>query len=135
MSRPSGRAGRLVSRSPKAGYQPGIIASVGQTATQAPQSVHFAGSIQRTSFFSLIASTGHSGSHAAQLMQASVTLWAIEVPLLCAVFRHYSTEAIGQASTEAPRRRTAAAQKPRLSGGPIRLSLALREANRLIYTQ
>jgi hypothetical protein len=54
--------------------QPAMIASVGHTAAQAPQSMHLAGSIQRTPLFSLIAWTGHSGSQAAQLTQASVTL-------------------------------------------------------------
>jgi len=56
------------------GHQPAIIASVGQTEAQLPQSVHLSGSIQRRPFFSLIASTGHSESQAAQLTQASVTL-------------------------------------------------------------
>jgi hypothetical protein len=55
-------------------HQPAMIASVGQTAAQAPQSVHLAGSIQRIPLFSLIASTGHSGSQAPQFTQASVTL-------------------------------------------------------------
>jgi hypothetical protein len=60
---------------PAPGYfQPGMMASVGQTAAQLPQSVHLAGSIQRNPFFSLIASTGHSESQAAQFTQASVTL-------------------------------------------------------------
>ena len=61
---------------PEAGarHQPAIIASVGQTEAQLPQSVHKSGSIQRRPFFSLIASTGHSESQAAQLTQASVTL-------------------------------------------------------------
>jgi hypothetical protein len=51
-----------------------MIASVGQTEAQLPQSMHFAGSIQRAPFFSLMAWTGHSGSQAPQLTHASVTL-------------------------------------------------------------
>jgi len=54
-----------------------MIASVGHTAAQEPQSVHLAGSIHRMPFFSLIASTGHSDSQAPQLTHASVTLWAM----------------------------------------------------------
>jgi hypothetical protein len=56
------------------GYQPALIASVGQTEAQLPQSMHLAGSIQRAPFFSLMAWTGHSGSQAPQFTHASVTL-------------------------------------------------------------
>jgi hypothetical protein len=55
-------------------HQPAEIASVGQTAAQAPQSWHFAGSIQRALSFSEIASTGHSLSQEPQLTQASLIL-------------------------------------------------------------
>jgi len=51
-----------------------MMASVGQVEAQAPQSMHLEESIQRAPFFSLIASTGHSGSQAPQFTQASVTL-------------------------------------------------------------
>jgi hypothetical protein len=57
------------------------MASVGHTDTQLPQSMHVSGSIHRASFFSLIAETGHSLSHAAQFMHASVILYAIAVLL------------------------------------------------------
>jgi hypothetical protein len=50
------------------------MASVGQTEAQVPQSVHLSGSIQRIPFFSEMASTGHSGSQAPQLTQASLIL-------------------------------------------------------------
>jgi hypothetical protein len=51
------------------------MASTGQTAEQAPQSAHFAGSTQRLPSFSEIASTGHSLSQEPQLVQAaSLTL-------------------------------------------------------------
>lgn len=66
----------------------GNIASVGQTEAQAPHSVHLSGSIQRIPFFSLIASTGHSGSHAPQFTQASVILYAMTLSsqdLMCRV--------------------------------------------------
>jgi hypothetical protein len=63
------------------GFQPATIASVGQTAAQAPQSTHLAGSIQRAPFFSLIASEGHLDSQAPQFTHASVTLWAMETSL------------------------------------------------------
>jgi hypothetical protein len=53
---------------------PSAIASVGQEATQAPQSEHFAGSIQRLSSFSEIASTGHSLSHEPQFTHSSLIL-------------------------------------------------------------
>jgi hypothetical protein len=61
------------------------IASVGQAEAQVPQSMHTEGSIQRASFFSLMALTGHSPSQAPQLTQASVTLYAMAV-LLESVF-------------------------------------------------
>ena len=47
------------------------IASVGQALVQAPQLTQVAPSMTRLSPFSLIALTGHSPSHAPQLMQAS----------------------------------------------------------------
>jgi hypothetical protein len=50
------------------------MASVGQTAAQAPQSWHLAGSIHRVLSFSEIASTGHSLSQEPQLTQASLIL-------------------------------------------------------------
>jgi hypothetical protein len=50
------------------------MASVGQTAAQAPQSWHLAGSIQRALSFSEIASTGHSLSQEPQFTQASLIL-------------------------------------------------------------
>jgi hypothetical protein len=54
-----------------------MIASEGQTSTQAIQSVHNSGSITYISSPSLIAPSGHSGSQAAQDMQSSVILWAM----------------------------------------------------------
>jgi hypothetical protein len=50
------------------------MASVGQTAEQAPQSAHFSASIQRFPSFSEIASTGHSLSQEPQFVQASLIL-------------------------------------------------------------
>jgi hypothetical protein len=55
-----------------------MMASVGQTPAQAPQSWHLSGSIQRIPSFSEIASTGHSPSQAPQFTQASVTLYAMK---------------------------------------------------------
>jgi hypothetical protein len=57
-----------------ADHHPAVIASVWQEATQAPQSVHFDGSIHRRLSFSEIASTGHSLSQEPQLTQASLIL-------------------------------------------------------------
>jgi hypothetical protein len=62
--------------------QPATIASVGHTDAQLPQSMQVSGLIQRASFFSLIAVTGHSLSQAPQLTQASVTLYAITFSLI-----------------------------------------------------
>jgi hypothetical protein len=45
------------------------MASTGQAPEQAPQSTHFAESIQRFAFFSEIASAGHSLSQAPQFVQ------------------------------------------------------------------
>jgi hypothetical protein len=53
------------------------MASAGQTATQAPQSVHFSASMMKIGSPSLIASLGHSGMQVPQAKQASVILWAI----------------------------------------------------------
>jgi len=50
------------------------MASVGQTAAQAPQSVHFAESIQRAPSFSDMASTGHSLSQAPQFTHSVLIL-------------------------------------------------------------
>ena len=61
--------------------QGATMASVGQEDTQAPQSTHTSGSIQRAPFFSLIALVGHSLSHAPQLTHASVILYAMSLPL------------------------------------------------------
>jgi hypothetical protein len=47
------------------------IESEGQTATHAPQSVHSSASMTLLSSFSLIASTGHSGSQEPQFVQVS----------------------------------------------------------------
>jgi hypothetical protein len=57
------------------------IASVGHTAAQAPQSWHLPGSIHRALSFSEIASTGHSLSQLPQFTHASLTLYAIILPL------------------------------------------------------
>jgi hypothetical protein len=70
-------------------YQPATIASVGQVDAQLPQSMHLSGSIQRASFFSLMAVTGHSPSQAPQLMQASVILYAMAVLLELYALRLY----------------------------------------------
>jgi hypothetical protein len=51
-----------------------LIASVGQTSTQLPQSVHLSGSMTYVSGPSLIASTGHSAAQDPQLMHSSVIL-------------------------------------------------------------
>ena len=50
------------------------IASVGQEATQVPQSRHFSGSIQCFPSFSEIASTGHSLTQEPQFTQVSLIL-------------------------------------------------------------
>jgi hypothetical protein len=53
------------------------IASVGQEATQAPQSTHLSGSIQCLPSFSEIASDGQSLTQEPQFTQVSLILWAI----------------------------------------------------------
>jgi len=58
-------------------YHPAEIASVGQAATQTPQSWHLAGSITCLPSFSEIASTGQSLTQEPQFTQASLILWAI----------------------------------------------------------
>jgi hypothetical protein len=62
------------------------MASVGHVEAQVPQSMHLSGSIQRASFFSLMAVTGHSPSQAPQFTQASVILYAIVLSLNAVVF-------------------------------------------------
>jgi len=64
-------------------YQPAMMASVGQTDAQAPQSMQTSGSIQRALSFSLIALTGHSLSQEPQLVHASVTLYAMLNLFVC----------------------------------------------------
>jgi len=74
---------------------PPTIASVGQTPTHAPQSIHFSASIQRLLFFSTMASTAHSASHAAQFVQeSSITLYDIQYPFYCLVVKLYLTMSI-----------------------------------------
>jgi hypothetical protein len=63
-----------------ADYSACEMASTGQTSTQVPQSVHFAGSIMNISSPSDIASSGHSGSQAPQLMHSSLITCAIFIP-------------------------------------------------------
>jgi hypothetical protein len=53
------------------------MASAGQTAAQAPQSVHFSASMIKIGSPSVIASLGHSGTQVPQAKHASVILWAI----------------------------------------------------------
>jgi hypothetical protein len=55
-------------------HYPWTIASVGQELTQAPQSVHAAGSIAYVPSFSEIASTGQSLTQEPQFTQASEIL-------------------------------------------------------------
>jgi len=63
----------LINPDEKAFYEAGAsIASDGQTSTQSPQSVHFSGSITYISGPSLIASCGHSGSHAPHKIHSSL---------------------------------------------------------------
>lgn len=57
-------------------------ASTGQTFAHAPHSMHSSGFITYLSSPALMQLTGHSGSHAPQLMQASVILYAIPGHLL-----------------------------------------------------
>jgi hypothetical protein len=64
------------------------IASTGQTPAQVPQSVHFAGSIQRRLSFSEIASTGHSLSQEPQLIHSSLTLYAISYLSRYGFYKH-----------------------------------------------
>ena len=52
-------------------------APTGQTSEQAPQSMHFSGSMSYLPSPSEIACTGHSGSHAPQLMHSSEMLYAM----------------------------------------------------------
>jgi hypothetical protein len=52
----------------------GFGASTGQTVAHAPQSIHFSGSITYLSAPALIASVGHSGSQAPQLIHSSL-IW------------------------------------------------------------
>ena len=59
-----------------------LMAETGQTSTQLPQSVHFAGSITYFDSPWLMACTGHSGSHAPQEMQSSEITWVITKHLL-----------------------------------------------------
>ena len=61
------------------------IASTGQLATQAPQSVHFSASIVK-GVPSLIAPTGHSGKQLPQDMHASL--------ILCAIFCSFLLECL-----------------------------------------
>jgi hypothetical protein len=55
------------------------MASAGQTAMHAPQSVHLSASMMKMGSPSLMASTGHSGTHVPQARHASVILWGIRV--------------------------------------------------------
>ena len=57
-----------------------MIASVGQTLAQEPQSTQAAASITRADSASDIALTGHSPSQAPQFTHASVILYAIMYP-------------------------------------------------------
>ena len=56
------------------------IAFTGQVSTQAPQSIQVSASITRLSPCSLMEFTGHESSHAAQLVQSSVMVWATTSP-------------------------------------------------------
>jgi len=57
-----------------------LIASTGQTETQAPQSMHLSESITLFDPSSFIASTGQLESQAPQLIQSSLILCAIKKP-------------------------------------------------------
>jgi hypothetical protein len=52
----------------------GFMASAGQTAMHAPQSVHLSGSMIKIGSLSAMASTGHSGTQVPQAKHASVIL-------------------------------------------------------------
>ena len=70
----------------------GWIESVGQTSTQAAQSTHLASSITMLPSISEIAPSGHSASHAPQLMQVSISiLYAISFPSSCVPICKYFT--------------------------------------------
>jgi hypothetical protein len=62
-----------VCRDNDAGYG-ALMASAGHTSTHAPQSVHFSASITYIPSPSLIASTGHSDAHAPHEIQSSLIL-------------------------------------------------------------
>jgi len=53
------------------------IASAGQTAAQAPQSIHFSASILKMGAPSSMASTGHSGLQVPQAVHLFVILYAM----------------------------------------------------------
>jgi hypothetical protein len=59
--------------------QGALMASTGQVSIQAPQSMQVEASMTRASPFSLIELTGHTGSHAPQLIQSAVIVWAKSV--------------------------------------------------------
>jgi hypothetical protein len=54
-----------------------LIASTGHELAQAPQSVHFAGSMTYLSAPSEMAPTGHSGWHAPQAMHSSEIVYGM----------------------------------------------------------
>jgi len=62
---------------PKTFAYAGLGASVGQTSAQAPQSVQISALITYLSSPSLIASTGHSSTHAAQFTHSSLIKYAM----------------------------------------------------------
>ena len=55
------------------------MALAGHASTQEPQSVHLEASIARASPFSLMASTGHSGSQTPQFTQSELIVYAIKI--------------------------------------------------------